>query len=155
MLVDSLWDDYTRSWEADLPQAVDKFSEQLSIASKDKDAANPYWAKYGQFTRANADRADTIRRRHEFYASAMREFLAPLQSKDPQRLFGPLERQIIYFRDSKTCAVCKAEVLWAEADIHHVVEHQHGGHTDLSNGVLVHRHCHPKGEAAQIFANSE
>lgn len=156
MLVDSLWDDYTRSWEASLPGAIDKFMEYLAVASKGKDATDPFWAEYGQFTRTNADRADTIKRRHRFYTRKMHEFLAPLHRKDPKRLFGRLEREIIYFRDDKKCTVsgCGSEVNWSEAEIHHVVEHQHGGPTELANGVLVHRHCHPKGSGAQAFAEN-
>ena len=52
----------------------------------------------------------------------------------------------------KPGAVCEAIVQWAEADIHHLEEHQHGGQTVLPNGLLVHRHCHPKGAAAAEFA---
>ena len=153
MLTESLWDDYTRSWEATLPGAVDRFSQSLAAASKIKDATDPFWGSYGLLTRANSDRGDTIRRRHGFYTQKMFELLGPLQQKDPQRLFGCLERQIIYFRDGKKCAVCAGEVSWNEAEIHHVVEHQHGGRTDLDNGVLVHRHCHPRGATAQTFAD--
>ena len=154
LVADSLWDDYTRSWESTLPAAVDRFSQSLANASKSKDAADPFWAHYGQLARANSDRGDTIKRRHEFYTKQMLEYLNPLQLKDSQRLFGPLERTIIYFRDDKSCAVCKSQVKWSDADIHHLVEHQHGGQTELENGVLVHSHCHPKGEAARIFAEA-
>jgi hypothetical protein len=154
MLIDSLWDDYTRSWESTLPKAVDTFSASLKEASQNKDATNPFWADYGQFTRTNADRAETIQRRHKFYTQKMLEFLGPLQQKDPKRLFGPVEREIIYFRDGKKCAKCGSEVNWSEADIHHVIEHQYGGPTALANGALVHRHCHPKGGAAQAFADA-
>lgn len=155
MLSDTLWDDYTRAWESTLPDAVDKFSQFLAAASKSKDATDPFWGEYGQLTRANSDRGDTIRRRHGFYTKKMFEFLGPLQQKDPTRLFGHLEREIIYFRDSKKCAVCKGAVIWVDAEIHHMVEHQHGGCTELENGVLVHRHCHPKGDQAQAFADGE
>ena len=153
ILTESLWDDYTRSWEATLPGAVDKFSQSLVTASKSKDATDPFWGSYGLLTRANSDRGDTIRRRHGFYTQKMFEFLGPLQQKDPQRLFGRLEREIIYFRDGKKCAVCAGEVSWNEAEIHHAVEHQHGGRTELDNGVLVHRHCHPRGTTAQTFVD--
>ena len=78
MLTDSLWDDYTRGWESTLPDAVDKFSQSLAAASKSKNAADPFWGQYGQMTRANSDRGDTIRRRHEFYTKKMFEFLGPL-----------------------------------------------------------------------------
>ena len=81
----------------------------------------------------------------------MREFLQ-LQPKDPTRLFGVLERELIYYRDRKHCAVCNAEVVWPEAEIHHIEEHAKGGPTKLENGALVHKHCHPKGRAAVDFA---
>ena len=142
ILVGSLWDDYTRSWESSLPTAVDKFAESLRIASQTKEASNPFWAEYGQLARTNSDRSETIRRRHEFYAKKMFGFLGPLQQKDPQRLFGPLEREIIYFRDKKICQICCEEVMWAEAEIDHVISHASGGPTNLENGRLVHRRCH-------------
>ena len=75
-----------------------------------------------------------------------------LQPKDSNRRFGPVEREIIYYRDKKTCVVCDAEVPWAEVDIHHIDGHAEGGQTVLDNGCLVHRQCHPKGAAAQKMA---
>jgi Protein of unknown function DUF262/HNH endonuclease len=154
LLTDSLWDDYTRSWEATLGDALDEFTAKLAEAKKTRHEAQPneFWQRYGQWTRVNSDKADTIRRRHEFYLEKMFGFLGPLQLKDQKRAFGPLEREIIYFRDKKSCGVCEATVPWNEADIHHINEHQHGGQTVLENGVLVHRHCHPKGAAAAEFA---
>ena len=157
LLVDSLWDDYTRSWEGKLPTAVDRFSQSLSMATKDKDVEPPdeFWSRYGQWTRTNSDRSDTIRRRHEFYTRRMFDYLSPLTQKDPQRLFGPLEREIIYFRDGKRCTVCESPVKWREVEIHHVEEHHRGGQTELSNGALVHRHCHPrKRTTVQDFAST-
>jgi hypothetical protein len=154
LLTDTLMDGYTPSWEDSLPEALDQFLGDLATATKAKDDAQPdeYWLRYGQWTRVNSDRADRIALRHEFYAEKMFGFLGQLTPKDPNRLFGPLEREIIYFRDKKRCAVCKGTVAWAESEIHHVEEHQHGGRTSLENGVLVHGACHPKGAAAIAFA---
>lgn len=81
----------------------------------------------------------------------MFEILKP-QSKDPQRLYGQVEKEIIYYRDKKTCAVCKKEIVWSELEIHHVEEHQNGGQTILENGVSVHALCHPEGQKAVEFA---
>ena len=159
LLIDSLWDDYTRSWESKLPAAVDQFSHALTIAAKTQYSSHPdeYWSRYSQWTYNMANRGDSIRRRHEFYANRMYEFLSPLAPKDPKRTFGSLERELIYFRDGKKCAIpgCGGEVAWDDAEIHHVEEHAQGGPTILENGVLVHRHCHPKGNAAQEFAESQ
>ena len=153
LLVDSLWDDYTRSWEDTLPNAVDKFAEALAKATTTKDWTDlgGYWAQYGLWTRTGSDRGSNIRFRHDFYTKRMHEYLQPLYLKDTKRTYGPLEREIAYFRDSKRCQVCGAVVGWTEAEIHHVLEHAQGGQTTLENAVLVHKHCHPKGSAAEEF----
>ena len=69
-------------------------------------------------------------------------------AETPQRMFGALEREIIYYQDGKRCGECDADVIWSEAEIHHVDQHSQGGKTALENGALVHRHCHPKGAVA-------
>jgi hypothetical protein len=154
LLLDNLWDGYTRGWEAHLPEARDRFAMKLAEAASKKDTANPgeFWTRYGQWTRSNSDRADRIRLRHAFYVEKMIEYLAPLQPKDGRRGYGDVEREYIYFRDRKVCAVCQAEAAWDDAEIHHVHEHGRGGQTTLANGVLVHQKCHPRGEAAVGFA---
>jgi hypothetical protein len=115
---------------------------------------NPYefWTQYGQWTRVNSDAASTIAHRHSFYVEKMLGYMAPLQLKDPVRGYGALEREFIYFRDKKLCAVCNGSTVWDDAEIHHVHEHARGGETSLENGVLVHSACHPKGAAAVKFA---
>ena len=149
LLVDALLDDYTRSWESEFASAFDEFREQFALAKKTQNDSKPgeYWLQYGVWTRVNSDRAENIQRRHEFFAAKMHERL-PLKMKDPQRMFGALEREIIYYRDQKRCGECDADVIWSEAEIHHVDQHSQGGKTALENGALVHRHCHPMGEAA-------
>lgn len=150
LLAESLWDDYVRSWEAKLPAALDRFMENFARSKREKDSAHPdeFWRRYGQWTRVNSDRGDTIARRHAFYTEKMFEYLAPLQLKDPKRTFGELEREIAYFQAHKLCAVCESEVSWDLAEVHHVIEHSKGGGTVLENAALVHVACHPKGEAA-------
>lgn len=153
LLVDSLLDDYTRSWESRFAAAFDDFRENLAKAKLTRDDPNPseYWLRYGIWTRVNSDRGEAIQRRHEFFASKMHDLLQP-QSKDPQRVFGRLERELIYYRDRKRCGVCEADVVWSEAEIHHIKQYASGGRTVMENGALVHKHCHPKGQAAEVFA---
>lgn len=155
LLVDSLLDDYTPSWELNLATAFDRFREESALAKLTSDDLNPseYWLRYGVLTRASSDRADTIRRRHEFFTSKMRDWLG-LVPLDPRRTYGQLERELIYFRDRKRCAVCGEPVVWGELEIHHIEEHAKGGLTSLENGVVVHPDHHPKGQAAIEFANA-
>jgi hypothetical protein len=151
LLVDSLLDSYTRSWTTSLATAFDAFRSEAAKgkASRYEPQPTEYWTQYGQWTRVNSDRGDNILRRHQFFAEKMRALLKPVL-KDPTRLFGELESEIIYYRDKKLCQAigCGAEVLWAEREIHHVIEHSKGGPTTLENGALMHKHCHPKGVKA-------
>ena len=154
LFIDSIWDDYTRSWESTLPAAQDKFSEALAHAAKTRSDPKPEeaWLRYGVWTRTNSDRGDSIRHRHYFYSQRMAMYIGNLTPKDSKRAFGSLEREIIYWRDGKKCGMCGSEVLWAEAEFHHIKEHSQGGRTELENGKLVHKHCHPKAGAAEEFA---
>ena len=152
LLVGALMHEYAPSWEAKLGDAFDSFRYNLAAAKKVKtESPSPYWTRYGQWTRVNSDKADNIQRRHEFFAEKMLAELAAIP-KDPVRLFGRLEREIIYYRDQKRCATCNGTVSWIDAEIHHVTEHWKGGKTTVGNGRLVHSVCHPKGKDADAFA---
>jgi hypothetical protein len=148
LLIKSLMDDYVRSWQDDFVKAFDKFREHAAIGKKLKDGE--YWYNYGALTMTQATAASSIQRRHTFFSTKMIEFLQPVK-KDGTRVYGQLEREIIYFRDRKLCAVCDGEIRWTELEIHHIDEHQNGGQTTLENGVAVHKDCHPKGAAAVQF----
>ena len=159
LFVDDLWDEYTRSWESTLAGAVDKFISDLAVATKkaidSPGDPNEFWNRYGQWARTAASGGTTISLRHRFYTERMRESVHPLELKDPTRIFGRVEREIIYFRDGKQCQRCHAEVNWSEAEIHHIKEHHKGGPTQLNNGALVHRACHPKtNDEVAAFAES-
>lgn len=153
LLVDSLWDDYTRSWESVFAASFDQFRAQLAIATKSRYGGSPlpHWLRYGLFARSNSDTAESIRLRHTFFAKEMIANLNP-RLKDPQRTFDPLEREILYYSKEKKCAVCGSDVQWSEAEVHHVEGHALGGRTTLENAALVHKTCHPKGDAAIAFA---
>ena len=152
LFLDSIWDEYTRSWESTLQKAQGEFSELLAKAAHSSKDGTPdnIWQHYGVWTRVNADRGETILRRHRFYSRYMFALLGNLTPKDPQRAFNALEREIIYWRDGRKCRKdgCGAEVSWDEAEIHHITPHSEGGKTVLENGALVHKHCHPKGPSA-------
>ena len=149
LLTHALSDDsyVSSSWRDGFAAAFDEFTDRVNKAKKTKDDTDAYWSRYGRWTTMRTDAESTIRLRHEFFSKRMLEFVQP-RLKDPRRLFGTLEKQIIYMRDQKMCQVCMEEVLWNEAEFHHVVLHSTGGHTDIENGVLVHSACHPKHDQA-------
>ena len=160
LLVDSLLDDYVPDWQYRLQSAAEKFQENLAKAksAKDDDDDNPYWKNYVQWTRVNSDRGDRIALPHRFYLSEMIKLLGPLKTKDPNRIFGEVERTIIYYRQEKVCAACLQNLEWEDMEIHHVKEHSKGGETVIENGAAVHSACHPRGgaatkEFAKLFAD--
>ena len=156
LLVDSLLDDYTDSWKPVLMNAQEQFAKlhaEATFANKNGEE-NTTWNMYSSRTRYGADRAGNISFRHRYYSMRMADFLGDnLKPLDPRRAFNNLERQVIYWRDGRNCKVCNELVVWEDAHIHHVKEHQAGGGTVLSNGVLVHASCHPVGQAAIDFRN--
>jgi len=148
LLVDLLLDDYTNSWERGLAAAFDDFRDCLVRDKLTKFDPNPgeYWLRYGSWTRVNTDRAETIQRRHFFFCQKMLESMRPqIKLRDPNRLFGAIEREIIYYRDKKKCHFCDGEIPWSDFEVHHLVPHIDGGPTIIDNGVAVHRDCHPRG----------
>lgn len=156
LITDTLWDDYTRNWEERLPQAIDNFLAAVAEGNltKTNSTPSPYWSQYAQWTRVNSDRGDTIGQRHRFYQEKMLQSLHPLQPKDSVRLYGQLERSVLFYRQQKQCAVCDGIMDWRDVEVHHVNEHSKGGHTTLENGVAVHKKCHPR-SAADIQALAE
>ncbi len=151
LLLDTIWDDYTRSWEETLVPAHGAFATALVDARATRNDVEPAesWTQYGQFASGSTGRGSNVRQRHNYYSKRMIELMGNLVLKDPKRSYGPLERQVIYWRDGGRCQRpgCGASVDWNEAEIHHVVPHSQGGPTSLNNGSLVHSACHPKSRA--------
>jgi hypothetical protein len=149
LLVDSLLDHYAPSWEDHFAEAFDGFRESFARGKQTRNdlTPSPYWLQYGVLTRVNSDRADAIQRRHAFFSTEVLRVLKPVP-KDANRIFGQVEREILYAQQRKRCGVCRGDVRWDEAEIHHVDEHHKGGPTALENGAMVHARCHPKGSAA-------
>lgn len=149
LLGDSLLGDYTKSWTTTFAAAFDSFRENLLKGAKTKYDEKPdeYWSKYGLLTRSATDRPDTIERRHQFFIEKMHALIKPLlKMKDLSRIFGVVEKELIYYRDKKHCQLpgCGTDVAWSDAEFHHVEMHAKVGSTSLENGALVHADCHPK-----------
>ena len=148
LLLDSLLDGYTKSWQSKFIHAYDEF--KAKAAHDKKERLGEYWFEYGALTQTQSAEGRTIQRRHAFFSKKMLEELKPTLV-DPTRIFGEVEREIVYYRDGKRCAVCAEPIQWDHLQIHHVEEHQAGGHTVIDNGVPVHKDCHPMGQKAEAF----
>lgn len=150
LLIDALSEEYAPSWQDQFPAALDRFSAGLAEGKKANQEGKPheYWSMYAQWTRVNSDRFDVIERRHRFYVEQMMKYMQPLKLKDPNRLFGELDRTVLFYRQNKCCAVCDGSMNWEDVEVHHVEEHYQGGPTTLENGAAVHKACHPKGPSA-------
>ena len=146
LLVNRLRDGFSPAWQDEFPSALDNFLHNLREAPKDDDQHPKYryWSQYGNWTRTNSDRGDRITQRHEFYISEMLAEMPATTPRDPTRHFTPEMRELIYLQQRKKCASCGGNVIWSDAEIHHVQEHRHGGRTTLENAALVHKECHPR-----------
>ena len=151
LLLDSLIGVYTLNWENRFTQAFDKFANSVNRDKLTRHNPSPgeFWTNYDVHTRTSSAEAATIEQRHIFFQSKMLEFLSPLTPLHPDRGFGPIEREIIYFRDGKQCMYGDGFISWGDLEIHHVNPHALGGATSMENGKAVHRECHRRGGAAR------
>ena len=157
LLVNSLIDRFTSSWEAEFAPALDEFLRNLKEASKagveESDPIYLFKSRYGDLTRGATAGGGRILQRHTFYVEQMLKHMPATTLKDSRRAFSQTERELIYFRQRKTCAVCGKEITWRDANIHHIQEYSRGGKTELKNAALVHASCHPKSkEDVEAFA---
>ena len=139
------------SWQPKFADAFDRFTNRLARARANERTNqmepddHEYMRQYGYKARTNTDVANTIRDRHLFFCTKMLEHIKPKQ-RDGKRVLSQLEREIVYRRDGKKCRVCSREVVWNEAEFHHINPHAEGGPTTVSNTALVHRACHPRSD---------
>lgn len=148
LLVDSLMrNGYVESsWHSKIVDAFERFREGCAKATKaiKQGDRTKYYTEFVQpLSGSGSDTADTIRRRHQFLLQEILRIVQPVPL-DSQRIFGPIEREIIWYRQSGRCAHprCRAATPLADMHAHHVREHSQGGTTSLDNGVLVCRTCH-------------
>jgi len=65
---------------------------------------------------------------------------------DPKRLFDDSDKEAIYGRALGNCGICGEHVDSSDAEYDHFpIPHGLGGRTEVNNGRLVHRKCHPRG----------
>ena len=162
LLVDILMQNYPSGWQVKLPKSLQTFQERCDQASKanskgeiDHPYIHYFW-RYYQWTSRSSGVGSNIQKRHAFFIQEMINLLG-ITPKDPNRAFSEAERASIFYRDEQKCQHCLMQeedhpVAWENAQIHHVIPHSEGGKTEIGNGALVHKDCHPRNrETVRVF----
>lgn len=160
LLVDSLSSGkYVPVWRDDVASAVIKFQEDVAAARlhyKNTGESLPHHGRFATLlSGSGSDTAEKIRSRHSFFLSKVYSAIR-IVSRDENRCFGGLEKEVIWNRDRAQCKNpdCNRRVPFREATIHHIIEHTAGGTTTLGNGILICPECHAnRGEMQRLTAH--
>ena len=158
LLIDSLLDEYVEeTWAPKIVKSWQEFENRLreaTNANKQRGITSDYqeyYTEYGQWTTATSDNANSIRRRHAFFAKEMTHLMQPERSS-PGPSFTELERKLVFFRDHELCQFCKMKnyddhrVSWDECAIHDVTPYDDDQTQRTENGALMHLNCCPTKE---------
>lgn len=162
LLVDSLNEGkYAAIWRDDVVQAFLAFRQEVANAQlhyRETHESRPHYDRFSRLlSGSGSDTADVIRVRHSFLLSEVYPKIR-LKPLDPQRLFDPLEKEVIWNRDRGLCQNPQCQrpgrkVSFRDATVHHVIEHTVGGNTSLQNGVLICPECHVNRAEMQRLAS--
>lgn len=162
LLVDSLEEGrYASVWRDDVVGAFIKFKQDVAAAQlhyRQTHESLPHYERFGRLLAGSgSDTAEVIRIRHSFLLGQVYSKINLIQL-DPNRLFDPLEKEVIWNRDRGLCQNPRCErpdrrVPFREATIHHIIEHTVGGTTTLQNGVLICPECHRERDEMQRLAS--
>ena len=151
LLVDALVQgNFAPGWRGEVVKTFLDFKGKVAEAQlhyREHRESLPHHERFGRLlSGSGSDTADIIRIRHAFLLGEVYQKMQ-LRPLDPHRLFDPLEKEVIWNRDRGMCQCPSCDrpdkiVSFAEATVHHVVEHSAGGQTVLGNGVLVCPQCH-------------
>lgn len=151
LLVDSLdQGNYAPDWKNGVVDAFVAFKHSVAEARlhhRETRESKPHHERFGRLlSGSGSDTAEIIRIRHAFMLSELYPKLTVI-SRDPNRRFDLLEREVVWNRDrgrcqNPNCVRPDRKVPFGEATIHHIIEHTAGGSTSLRNGVLICPECH-------------
>lgn len=141
---------YTNDWKQSIVEAFLSFKQEVAAARlhhRETRESLPHYERFGRLlSGSGSDTAEVIRIRHAFLLSEIYPKIR-IVSRDPNRGFDSLEREVIWNRDrgqcqNPQCSRPERKVAFREATIHHIIEHSAGGRTTLRNGVLICPECH-------------
>ena len=137
----------TLAW--DILEALSTGVDQLADASRKLDfkkltIQEEVFLHYLQTVREGSDAESHRKKRH----SILHGLLAPIfEYKDPQRLFSPEQRRILWnTAEKRVCEVCKRDLTWSDFHADHIKPFSQGGRTTLDNAArLCAEHNQQKG----------
>ena len=151
--------DYKSDWKTRYASCLAEFKRQLLEANKTRDLAqpDPMWTRYGSLTRASANRAQTLQRRHEYFRGWMMRELKP-QPLAGSRVFPPDVKQQAWLGTEGVCAYSNQPELcqdtdrinFYEAEYHHIIPYSDGGSSTLENAAITHKACNQRIGAAHV-----
>ena len=151
VLVDALdQGNYTNEWKQSIVEAFLAFKQEVAASRlhhRETRESLPHYERFGRLlSGSGSDTAEVIRIRHAFLLSEIYSKVRIL-TRDPNRGFDSLEREVIWNRDRGQCQNpdCNRpdrRVAFREVTIHHIIEHSTGGRTTLRNGILICPECH-------------
>lgn len=161
LLVDSLdQGNYTTDWKNAVVEAFVAFKQAVAEARlhhRETRESRPHYERFGRLlSGSGSDTAEIIRIRHAFMLAELYPKLK-IVSRDPNRRFDLLEREVVWNRDrgrcqNPDCIRPDRRVPFREATVHHIIEHTAGGSTNLRNGVLICPECHTNRVGLQNLA---
>lgn len=154
-----LGEHYKSDWKSRYLQSLAEFKRQLLEANKTRNHAQPHpmWTRYGLLTRAQANKAQTIQGRHEFFREWMMRELKPQPLAD-SRVFPPDVKQQAWLEAEGVCAYSNQSA-WCqntdridfhEAEFHHILPYRDGGASTIKNVAVTHKACNQRIGAAHV-----
>ena len=166
LFIGSMMDDHYKqdAWKKNWGECYMEFMEKFSRSKKnfkDFQKQDSFYTRYIAHTSHSSNAVRAIEIRNTFFFSEMLELLKKkdaLIAVDSQRAFGNAEKDYIFFRDQGLCLMCQKSVSPHDIEIHHLIRHADGGATNVDNGALVHKSCHPRKQeeekkAIKLFEN--
>lgn len=151
LLVDAIdQGNYTNEWKELIVEAFLAFKQEVAAARlhhRETRDSLPHHERFGRLlSGSGSETAEVIRIRHSFMLSEIYPKIRVI-SKDPNRRFDALEREVIWNRDrgqcqNPNCPRPNHSVSFRDARMHHILEHCVGGETILKNGILICPECH-------------
>lgn len=117
-------------------EAFLKFStERILNAEKPEDEQDLRLIRYSNATRG--DSLEYLEYRQKVLKEYILEQMPYLDLKDPNRIFTPDQRTVIYRLGKGRCAMCAMEVSEENFEADHIKPWSKGGHTIIANGQIL------------------